>query len=74
MCHGAIDPKTLMREAEDRYRAVQPAASAEGEAADETIPPQFIPGFRGVVARVRALLPRRAAGATGRGPATIPAE
>lgn len=60
MCHGHIDPKTLMREAEDRYRIAQPA-SDETRASDRPteIPPELIGGLKGVIARLRARLPRR---------------
>jgi len=63
MCHASIDPKFLLSDAEDRYRAAQGqfAHSATEEALETEIPPQFIPGWRGVWARVARVLPRRSA-------------
>lgn len=56
MCHGHIDPKMLMREAEDRFRAAQPAPSqARDKDAPVQVPPEFIGGLRGVWARITAL-------------------
>ena len=72
MCHGHVDPKFMLRETEDQVRAAQAAQAAltdkSGAAgADTEIPPQFIPGWRGVWARIRHLIPRRRA-------AVVPAE
>lgn len=54
MCHGSIDPKILMRDAETRYRtaaAERPATEPSG-----TLPPELMGGWRGVWARIAHLL------------------
>jgi hypothetical protein len=70
MCHAHVDPKYLMQDTEATFRAAQAASQAEGAAleTDVTIPPHLIPGWRGVWARLRAFVPRRAK------PAAFPAE
>ena len=57
MCHGHIDPRTLMIEAEMRYRAAQPRpdVAQPGDAAPE-LPPELTGGLKGLWARVRAAL------------------
>ncbi|MEM7724069.1 MAG: hypothetical protein AAF376_17105 [Pseudomonadota bacterium] len=60
MCHGHIDPKTLMREAEERYRIAQPVSTSNRTSDQPTeIPPELIGGLKGVFARLRARLPHR---------------
>jgi hypothetical protein len=58
MCHGHVDLRTIEREVQDRLRAAKPVAreTAEGETA---MPPGLIGGLPGVLARLRAVLPRR---------------
>jgi len=70
MCCAEINPKYLMQDTEARFRAAQAASPTEGAAVDTdvTIPPHLIPGWRGVWARLRAILPRQAR------PAVFPAE
>lgn len=53
MCHGHIDPKTLMREAEDRYRAGV-AVENNATARSGAVPAELIGGLRGVWARLKA--------------------
>lgn len=51
MCHGSIDPKFLMGDAEHRYRAtaVEPTGEPSG-----VMPPELMGGLRGVWARIVA--------------------
>lgn len=60
MCHGHVDLRTIEREVQDRLRA---AGSVKRDAAEEdvAVPPGLIGGVPGLLARLRALLPRRAA-------------
>lgn len=57
MCHGSIDPKFLMREAEDRYHAT---AVAPTTAPSRELPPELMGGLSGVCARLRGLFPKPA--------------
>jgi hypothetical protein len=60
MCHGHVDLRTIEREVQERLRAASPVIR---DAGDEpiTVPPDLIGGIPGLLARLRALLPRRAA-------------
>ena len=60
MCHGHVDLRTIEREVQDRLRAAGPVIR---DVEDEpiTVPPDLIGGIPGLLARLRALLPRRAA-------------
>ena len=58
MCHGHVDLKYVEREVQERLRAAKPAASLSQDD-DVTVPPGLIGGLPGLVARLRALLPRR---------------
>jgi hypothetical protein len=51
MCHGSIDPKFLMRDAEDRYRATAVAPTPQPS---RELPPELMGGVRGVWARLVA--------------------
>lgn len=55
MCHGSIDPKFLMRDAEDRFRATAtaPASEPTGE-----LPPELMGGLKGVWARLFVRAPK----------------
>ncbi len=55
MCHGSIDPKLLMRDAEERYRASAVVAATTGPSRE--LPPELMGGLRGVWARIIAALP-----------------
>lgn len=69
MCHAQLDPRLLMQDAEERYRAARPLSPSVDDRDAATIPPELIGGLRGVVARMMAqgarLLHRAQAAATG---------
>ncbi len=59
MCHGSIDPKILMRDAEARFRkgvVARPATEPSG-----SMPPELMGGWRGVWARTVTRLTQRIA-------------
>jgi hypothetical protein len=58
MCHGHVDLRTIEREVQDRLRAAKPTMPMSQDD-DVTVPPGLIGGFPGLLARLRALLPRR---------------
>ncbi len=58
MCHGAIDPRLEMRDAEDRVRA-SAADLSRASVPEGHVPPELIGGLRGAFARVAALVSRR---------------
>ncbi len=49
MCHGSIDPKLLMRDAGDRYRATAVAPTTQPS---RELPPELMGGLHGVWARI----------------------
>ncbi|GAB5449112.1 hypothetical protein [Gymnodinialimonas sp.] len=55
MCHGSLDAKLLMREAEDRVRVT---AAAADTAPSGALPPELMGGLAGVWARLVAGLSR----------------
>lgn len=55
MCHGSVDPKFLMQDAEARYRATAVAPTPQPSA---EIPPELMGGLRGVWARVTQMFAR----------------
>jgi hypothetical protein len=58
MCHGHVDLRTIEREVQDRLRAAK-LTMPMSQDDDVTVPPGLIGGFPGLLARLRALLPRR---------------
>lgn len=63
MCHGSIDPKFLMRDAEARLHAAGAVREADG-ATDGQLPPELMGGLRGVWARVAQSFARARIAAT----------
>lgn len=61
MCHGSIDPKYLMQDAEARLRAADAVREADGTS-DGRVPPELMGGLGGVWARMAQVFVRRSTG------------